>query len=201
MSPTIYDPTNDRNQTANLRSYVDATKPRAADAPYVAPLINATPGDLVRITLPNQLDLDPGCTATNTIPDVPYCFNGTNLHCHGLWVSPTGNSDNVLLSINPGVSFHYEYNIPADRPAKMFWYHPHRHGSTALQVSSGMAGALSSGARTCPHRGPRSIRRRYRRASPHPRRGRAGFPYGRAPFRPCHVRRHTPVRRQLPVRR
>src|SRR4029077_14427004 len=44
--------------------------------------------------------------------------------------------------INPGVSFQYEYNIPPDHPAGTFWYHSHRHGSTALQVSSGMAGAL-----------------------------------------------------------
>ena len=29
--------------------------------------------------------------------ETPHCFNGTNLHSHGLWVSPTGNSDNVLL--------------------------------------------------------------------------------------------------------
>ncbi|HYN39661.1 MAG TPA: multicopper oxidase domain-containing protein, partial [Rhodospirillales bacterium] len=36
----------------------------------------------------------------------------------------------------------YEYNIPPDHPAGTFWYHSHRHGSTALQVSSGMAGAL-----------------------------------------------------------
>ena len=35
-----------------------------------------------------------------------------------------------------------EYNIPADHPAGTYWYHPHRHGSTALQVGSGMAGAL-----------------------------------------------------------
>ena len=74
--------------------------------------------------------------------NIPHCFNRTNLHSHGLWVSPAGNSDNVLLSINPNVSFQYEYNLPADHPAGTFWYHPHRHGSTAIQVSSGMAGAL-----------------------------------------------------------
>ena len=49
--------------------------------------------------------------------NMPHCFNGTNLHTHGLWVNPTGNSDNVLLSINPGVDFQYEYNIPPDHPA------------------------------------------------------------------------------------
>jgi L-ascorbate oxidase len=48
----------------------------------------------------------------------------------------------VLISINPGVSFQYEYNIPPDHPSGTFWYHSHLHGSTALQVSSGMAGAL-----------------------------------------------------------
>ena len=57
-------------------------------------------------------------------------------------VNPSGNGDNVLLSINPGVSFEYEYAIPPEHPAGTFWYHTHRHGSTALQVSSGMAGAL-----------------------------------------------------------
>jgi L-ascorbate oxidase len=74
--------------------------------------------------------------------NVPHCFNETNLHAHGLWVSPSGNSDNVLISINPGVTFEYEYNVPSDHAAGTFWYHPHKHGSTALQVSSGMDGAL-----------------------------------------------------------
>jgi FtsP/CotA-like multicopper oxidase with cupredoxin domain len=74
--------------------------------------------------------------------NVPHCFNGTNLHTHGLWINPSGNSDNVLISVNPGIQFQYEYNIPPDHPAGTFWYHSHRHGSTALQVSSGMAGAL-----------------------------------------------------------
>ncbi|MDQ0454356.1 multicopper oxidase family protein [Rhizobium paknamense] len=110
--------------------------------PFIAPTIEVMPGDTVRVRLDNQLPQDTSCTDADTRPDVPHCFNGTNLHSHGLWVSPTGNSDNVLLSINPGVKFEYEYNIPADHPAGTFWYHPHRHGSTAIQVGSGMAGAL-----------------------------------------------------------
>jgi FtsP/CotA-like multicopper oxidase with cupredoxin domain len=105
-------------------------------------LIEVRPGERVSITLHNKLPADPSCVAHESNPDIPHCFNGTNLHAHGLWVSPTGNSDNVLLSINPGVDFEYEYNIPADHPSGTVWYHSHRHGSTALQVSSGMAGAL-----------------------------------------------------------
>ena len=87
------------------------------------------------MTLHNKLPADPSCTAQGmAIRTIPHCFNGTNLHSHGLWISPTGNSDNVLLSINPGVDFEYIYNLPPDHPAGTFWYHSHRHGSTALQV-------------------------------------------------------------------
>jgi len=136
----IFDPATGAQVPVMLRSYVGTgVDPKA---PFIAPTIDVTPGDTVRISLDNQLPPDPSCTAHDSRPDVPHCFNGTNLHSHGLWVSPTGNSDNVLLSINPGVSFQYEYNIPADHPAGTFWYHPHRHGSTAIQVASGMAGAL-----------------------------------------------------------
>ncbi|HEX6374342.1 MAG TPA: multicopper oxidase family protein [Allosphingosinicella sp.] len=142
----IYDPVNDRMDQVRLRSYTGArTAPRRR---FVAPAIHARPGDTVRINLNNRLPptttpADPGC-ALDEHGDVnkPHCFNGTNLHTHGLWVNPSGNGDNVLLSINPGVKFEYEYAIPFDHPAGTFWYHTHRHGSTALQVSSGMAGAL-----------------------------------------------------------
>lgn len=137
---SIYNPTTKNDDVVRLRSYKGTdVDPRR---PFVAPTINATPGDTIRVTLNNNLPKDPSCTDPHAATDKPHCFNGTNLHSHGLWVSPTGNSDNVLLSINPGVSFQYEYNIPEDHPAGTFWYHPHRHGSTALQVGSGMAGAL-----------------------------------------------------------
>ncbi|HWX84338.1 MAG TPA: multicopper oxidase family protein [Xanthobacteraceae bacterium] len=137
---TIYNPGTGRSDNVSLRSYTGAGVD--PNAPYVAPTIEVNPGDTVDITLHNNLPADPSCTDAHANPDIPHCFNGTNLHSHGLWVSPAGNSDNVLLSINPGVSFQYEYNIPPDHPAGTFWYHSHRHGSTALQVSSGMAGAL-----------------------------------------------------------
>ncbi|NKB58008.1 MAG: multicopper oxidase domain-containing protein [Alphaproteobacteria bacterium] len=142
----IFDPAHNRDQPVRLRSYVDTNllpaSNRRGKKRFIAPLINATPGDTVRVMLRNTLAADPSCAHEGPLPETPHCFNGTNLHTHGLWISPTGNSDNVLLSINPGVDFQYEYNIPVDHPAGTFWYHPHRHGSTALQVSSGMAGAL-----------------------------------------------------------
>src|SRR5262249_49374250 len=126
----------------NLRSYRDAHEMVPPKVPFVAPTIEIFPGETVRITLHNKLPDEPNCDATSHDVNIPHCFNTTNLHSHGLWVSPVGNSDNVLLSINPSVDFQYEYNVPPDHPAGTFWYHPHRHGSTALQVASGMAGVL-----------------------------------------------------------
>jgi FtsP/CotA-like multicopper oxidase with cupredoxin domain len=136
----IWNPATQRFDKVHLRSYTgDGVNP---DAPFVAPVIEVRPGQTVSMTLHNKLPADPSCTAHGGDANTPHCFNGTNLHSHGLWVSPSGNSDNVLLSINPGVDFEYVYNLPPDHPAGTFWYHSHRHGSTALQVSSGMAGAL-----------------------------------------------------------
>jgi L-ascorbate oxidase len=136
----LWNPTENRSDKVRLRSYQGAAV--NSTAPFVAPLIEIYPGQTVRMTLHNKLADDTTCRANGGSANIPHCFNGTNLHAHGLWVNPNGNSDNVLISVNPGVSFQYEYNIPSDHPAGTFWYHSHRHGSTALQVSSGMAGAL-----------------------------------------------------------
>src|SRR5690606_38893641 len=59
-----------------------------------------------------------------------------------LWVSPQGNSDNVFLKFAPQEKFDYQFKIEKNHPAGTYWYHAHLHGSTAIQVSSGMAGPL-----------------------------------------------------------
>lgn len=103
------------------------------------------------------------------VDTLPHGFDILNLHTHGLHVTPQGNSDNVLLNILPeGASaadlkkachaetdrdvahrhvcvegaFDYEYRIPDRHPAGTFWYHPHKHGSVAMHLASGMGGAL-----------------------------------------------------------
>lgn len=111
------------------------------------PEIDVFPGDTLHVDLINGLSKDdPSCLpsppAGLSMPPGVGCFNTINLHTHGLHVSPTGNSDNVLLNINPQTQFPYEINIPDDHPAGTFWYHAHRHGSTALQVASGASGVL-----------------------------------------------------------
>jgi len=88
------------------------------------PTLRVRPGDTLRITLRNDLG------------------EPTNLHTHGLHVSPEGSSDDVFVMVDPGGTHRYEYQIPTDHPPGLFWYHPHHHGTVAGQVSAGMAGAI-----------------------------------------------------------
>jgi FtsP/CotA-like multicopper oxidase with cupredoxin domain len=86
------------------------------------PRLEAKPGDTVRIHFTNNLS------------------KPTNLHYHGLHITPQGNADNVFLSIPPKERLTYEFTIPPNHPAATFWYHPHYHGLVAEQVFGGLAG-------------------------------------------------------------
>jgi len=117
----------------------------------VGPTLRVKPGDVMDVNLVNRLPIETPDQIQKQFEQesqnahlgmFPAAFNITNLHTHGLHVSPTGNSDNVLLNIPPATSLPYEIKTPADHPPGSFWYHAHAHGSTAIQVGSGMAGAL-----------------------------------------------------------
>ena len=86
------------------------------------PRLEARAGDRVRLHFTNRL------------------AESTNLHFHGLHVPSTGNADNVFLEVPAGESFTYEFALPANHPSGTFWYHPHLHGSSARQLSRGLAG-------------------------------------------------------------
>lgn len=118
------------NDPVYLRSY---------NGEVVGPTLRARPGDVLRITVRNNLPTQPWkANSMNKLHD----FDVTNLHFHGLHVSPNGISDNVLIEIGPGASQDYVVEIPPDHPSGTYWYHPHHHGSTAANVASGMSGAL-----------------------------------------------------------
>ncbi|MCL6728981.1 multicopper oxidase family protein [Sphingomonas hankyongi] len=130
----IYNPWTLQDDRVELRSFRgDGIR----DGDFVAPTIRVAPGQELAIDIANRLE---PCTAEQRATQT--CFNDTNLHTHGLWISPSGHSDNVLVSIAPGEDFQYRYEIPVDHPAGTYWYHPHRHGAGFAQVGSGMAGAL-----------------------------------------------------------
>ena len=86
------------------------------------PRLEVKPGDTIRINF------------TNNLPQP------TNIHYHGLHIPMTGNADNVFLNISPGDRLRYEFQIPENHNAGMFWYHPHLHGLVAEQLFGGLAG-------------------------------------------------------------
>jgi FtsP/CotA-like multicopper oxidase with cupredoxin domain len=113
---------------------------RAYEGTTPGPTIRVRPGDVLRVTLLN--DLPPNRDPMPQEINHPHHFNTTNVHVHGLHVSPSGFADNVLRPMEPGQSYDIEIAIPEDHPSGTYWYHPHNHGSADVQISSGMAGAL-----------------------------------------------------------
>ena len=104
----------------------------------VAPVIRASPGDVLKITYINDLpSKSPESCAVNP------CMDMTNLHFHGLTVSPDAPQDDVLTMLaKPGEALHYSVRIPRDHPPGLFWYHTHPHGESHRQVLDGMSGAI-----------------------------------------------------------
>jgi len=68
--------------------------------------------------------------------------NSTNIHTHGPHISGASPGDNIFLNIGPGDSSYYVYEFNENHMPGTFWYHPHLHGSSALQVGQGAAGML-----------------------------------------------------------
>jgi suppressor of ftsI len=104
----------------------------------VAPVIRASPGDVLKITYINDLP----AKSTETCAINP-CMDMTNLHFHGLTVSPNSPQDDVIgMMASPGQTLHYSVEIPRDHPPGLFWYHTHPHGESHRQVLDGMSGAI-----------------------------------------------------------
>ncbi|HEX2893366.1 MAG TPA: multicopper oxidase family protein [Marmoricola sp.] len=100
------------------------TQALSYDGTVPGPTLHVRPGDQLEVALVNDLGA------------------ATNLHTHGLHVSPEGRSDNIFRTVAAGATARYVYDIPNDHPSGTFWYHPHLHGSVANQVFGGLYGAL-----------------------------------------------------------
>nr|WP_090275997.1 multicopper oxidase domain-containing protein [Mycolicibacterium komanii]CRL69125.1 putative multicopper oxidase [Mycolicibacterium komanii] len=122
---------------------------------YPAPTLRVEPGERLIIHYDNDLQEltiddfnDPAYVAAGQdVPLYPPPLRSAplNLHTHGLHVSPSGNADNVLLSIPAGMGNRYDYAVPTDMPHGLYWYHSHRHTVTAPQTYMGLAGMLEIG--------------------------------------------------------
>ena len=130
-----------KNHVVSLR--LDAVNESGRDAfafkgETVAPVIRASPGDTLRITYVNNLP--PRSAETCAVNP---CMDMTNLHFHGLTVSPNAPQDDVLSMLaKPGQVLRYSIKIPRDHPPGLFWYHTHPHGESYRQVLDGMSGAI-----------------------------------------------------------
>eukprot|EP00581_Thalassiosira_minuscula_P006786 CAMPEP_0183706904 /NCGR_PEP_ID=MMETSP0737-20130205/3617_1 /TAXON_ID=385413 /ORGANISM="Thalassiosira miniscula, Strain CCMP1093" /LENGTH=861 /DNA_ID=CAMNT_0025934441 /DNA_START=289 /DNA_END=2870 /DNA_ORIENTATION=+ len=102
------------------------------------PTIHAVPGGKVKVKLVNCFENPIGSEHVNKYQKP----NATNLHTHGPHVGGRVPGDNVFRQANPGELLDYEYDILSNHMPGTFWYHPHIHGSTALQVGQGAAGML-----------------------------------------------------------
>ena len=123
-----------------------------------APTLRLHPGDQLVLRLTNALTdvgakpaahCGPMCRAMNHANKDP-CSGGamtaltTNLHFHGMTVPSVCHQDEVSKTlIQPGdAPFEYRLRIPDDEPPGLYWYHPHVHGFSAMELAGGASGAL-----------------------------------------------------------
>ena len=136
---------------ANNRIGQDRVFLRSYNGFLVGPTLRVQPNDRLFIRLLNDLPPEPAAALVHDINIPPHGSNTTNLHTHGFHVSPEDNGDNPLLEIPPngrqdfdirlGASNSPDLAVPGHPPGTHF-YHPHKHGSAAIQLASGMVGAL-----------------------------------------------------------
>jgi FtsP/CotA-like multicopper oxidase with cupredoxin domain len=98
---------------------------RTYNGQLVGPTLRAKPEDVLNIEIDNRLPIESPDQIQAQFEQeshnahlgmFPAEFNTTNLHTHGLHVSPAGNSDNVLLNIPAQTKFPFEIRTPATRP-------------------------------------------------------------------------------------
>jgi FtsP/CotA-like multicopper oxidase with cupredoxin domain len=126
-------------------------------------------GDLLKIHLVNRLPPIFDSSHSTETGLSWLALSPTNLHTHGMIVSPRYPTkqnptygDNVfVLTLNPanglpaqGSEFHsdvrlgwtdYEIRIPPHHPSGLYWFHPHVHGVSSNQVTSGLSGVITVG--------------------------------------------------------
>src|SRR5262249_56846492 len=91
---------------------------------YIPSVWRLKPGDTLTVALYNRLQ------------------QPTNLHFHGLHVSPRANGDNVFVHVWPGESFQYRIQIPHDHDSSLYWIHTHAHCFLSQQIIAALSGAI-----------------------------------------------------------
>ena len=104
----------------------------------VPPTIRVFPGSVINLRYVNALPV-----YSNEECALARCADRTNLHFHGLHVSPQHPQDDVLtMMAMPGQALQYRVEIPSYAAPGLYWYHTHPHGESARQSLDGMSGAI-----------------------------------------------------------
>ena len=91
---------------------------------YAPPTLRVKPGDTLELEFENR------------------CPQPSNIHFHGLTVSPLGKGDNIFTRVDPGHTYHYKIRIPKDHTPGLYYYHAHAHGIAERQITYGFTGAF-----------------------------------------------------------
>ena len=147
----------------------DKTNPN----PYGGSRLQLNPGDTLKVHFVNQLPFIPESKHKDEPGEQFLVQNPTNIHTHGMLVSPSlpaptvanpifgdsvfvlsFNSANGAPELTPTSHIHgdvrmdtidYQIPIPANHPAGLYWFHPHAHGIALNQVSAGLSGIITIG--------------------------------------------------------
>lgn len=88
------------------------------------PTLHVRPGDKLVVKFRNDTD------------------QHTNIHYHGIHMSPNGRADNVFRDFKAGGTYKSVVRMPRDHAIGTFWYHTHYHGNANSQVQGGLTGLL-----------------------------------------------------------
>jgi FtsP/CotA-like multicopper oxidase with cupredoxin domain len=108
---------------------------------FPGPTLSARPGDMIDITFTNRIVFDQADSKPG-YGRPPRESNMTNMHFHGMHVSPLGTADNMLIMVRANGKQRYLFQVPLDHPAGLFWYHAHVHGLVTNHVGRGAAGMI-----------------------------------------------------------
>ena len=100
---------------------------------YIPPTLRVKRGDRIRLQLVNRIQ------PADVEIDAP---QPTNIHFHGMDVTPLPPGDNVFVRVEPGKAFNYDFLVPANHPEGLHWYHSHLHTVVDPQILSGLSGML-----------------------------------------------------------
>jgi suppressor of ftsI len=100
---------------------------------FMAPTLRVLRGDTIKVKAVNQI------AKAQVNIDGP---EPTNIHYHGMDVSPIPPGDSVFVRIQPNKQFNYNVYIPTDHPQGLHWYHAHVHHFVEDQIGSGVSGML-----------------------------------------------------------